>query len=60
MVKNYSIQHHINFIGVGIVDFKGLASNLALNVSTRNRFVIPNKTYLRQEVAYYNCLTFFG
>lgn len=29
-----------------IADFKGLASNLALNVPTRNRFEIPNKTYM--------------
>jgi len=30
----------------GIADFKVLASNLALNVSTGNRFEIPNKTYI--------------
>jgi len=30
----------------GIVYFKVLASNLALNVTTRNRFLIPNKTYM--------------
>jgi len=30
----------------GIADFKVLASNLALNVSIRNRFEIPNKTYM--------------
>ncbi len=30
----------------GIADFKGLVSNLALNVSIGNRFEIPNKTYM--------------
>jgi len=30
----------------GIADFKVLASNLALNVPTRNCFEIPNKTYM--------------
>ncbi len=30
----------------GIADCKVLASNLAPNISTGNRFVIPNKTYM--------------
>ena len=30
----------------GIADFKVLASNIALNVSTGNRFEIPNKAYM--------------
>ena len=29
-----------------MADFKVLASNLVLNVSTGNRFEIPNKTYI--------------
>ena len=35
-----------NFYWGGIADFKELASNLTLNVSTGNRFEIPNKTYM--------------
>jgi len=44
--KNAQCTTSYKFYWGGIADFKVLASNLALNVSTGNRFEIPNKTYM--------------
>jgi len=46
MIKNLRLPTSYKFYWGEIADFKVLASNLALNVSTGNRFEIPNKTYM--------------
>jgi len=46
MIKNLRLPTSYKFYWGGIADFKVLASNLALNVSTRKCFGIPNKTYM--------------
>jgi len=43
---NAQLVTSYKFYWGGIVDLKALASNLALNVSTGNRFEIPIKTYM--------------
>ena len=45
-IKKQLLLTSYKFYWGGIADFKGLATNLVLNVSTRNRFKIPNKTYM--------------
>ena len=44
--KNAQPPTSYKFYWGGIADFKGLASNLALNGSTRKCFGIPTKTYM--------------
>jgi hypothetical protein len=45
-MKTKQLLTSYKFYWGGIAEFKVLASNLALNVTTRNRFGIPNKTYM--------------
>ncbi len=45
-MKNRQPPTSYKFYWGGIADFKVLASNLALNGATGNRFGIPNKTYM--------------
>ncbi len=45
-IKKKRLITSYKFYWGGIADYKGLATNLALNVSTGNRFEIPNKTYM--------------
>jgi hypothetical protein len=45
-IKNKQLLTSYKFYWGEIADCKVLASNLARNVSTRNRFKIPNKTYM--------------
>ncbi len=45
-MKKHQLLTSYKFYWGEIADSKVLASNLALNVSTGNRFEIPNKTYM--------------
>jgi hypothetical protein len=51
MNKKALLTTSYKFYWGGIADFKGLASNLALNVSTRKCFEIPTKTYMYRLAA---------
>lgn len=46
MIKKLQPPTSYKFYWGGIADFKGFTSNLALNISTRKYFGIPNKTYM--------------
>lgn len=45
-MKKYQLMTSYKFYWGRIADFKELASNLALEVSTRKYFEIPNKIYM--------------